>query len=48
MLHNDRGLHEKLRCTGLRGAPGITWAAAGVRLLQVYEEVVQQNQPSRN
>ncbi|TKB74961.1 MAG: glycosyltransferase family 4 protein [Nitrospira sp.] len=39
-LHSDRTLLEKLRTTGLRAVPEITWNAAGITLLQVYSEVV--------
>lgn len=40
MLHEDRGLLERLRTAGLEAAPGITWTAAGEQLLQVYREVI--------
>jgi glycosyltransferase involved in cell wall biosynthesis len=40
MLDRDRGLLEKLRTGGLRTAPEITWTAAGVRLLDVYQDVI--------
>jgi glycosyltransferase involved in cell wall biosynthesis len=40
MLHEDRMLLEKLRAGGLRLAPEITWKAAGVKLLQVYQEII--------
>jgi glycosyltransferase involved in cell wall biosynthesis len=39
-LHENRQLLEQLREGCLRTAPGYTWAKAGVRLLDVYEEVV--------
>ncbi len=39
-LHADRLLLAKLRATCLRVAPKITWAAAGVRLLEVYREIL--------
>ncbi len=40
MLYNDRTLLEKLRTSALRTAPEMTWAAAGVRLFQVYREII--------
>ncbi|HTS19759.1 MAG TPA: glycosyltransferase family 4 protein [Verrucomicrobiae bacterium] len=40
MVNNDRALLAKLRANGLRTAPNVTWSAAGVRLLDVYREVV--------
>jgi glycosyltransferase involved in cell wall biosynthesis len=36
MLHEDWSLLEKLRAGALRTAPGLTWEAAGHRLLQAY------------
>jgi glycosyltransferase involved in cell wall biosynthesis len=42
MLHDDRALLEKLRRAVLSKAPGVTWTAAGERLLQVYREVITQ------
>jgi glycosyltransferase involved in cell wall biosynthesis len=39
-LHEDRVLLGKLREAGLRFAPGITWDAAGAKLLEVYREVI--------
>jgi glycosyltransferase involved in cell wall biosynthesis len=41
-LHEDRGLLERLRRAALNKAPGVTWAVAGQRLLQVYREVIAQ------
>lgn len=40
MLHEDRALLERLRSSSLGTLQEITWAAAGVRLLQVYREVL--------
>jgi glycosyltransferase involved in cell wall biosynthesis len=40
MLHQDRGLLEKLRAASLKMVPQITWTAAGSRLLQVYRETL--------
>ena len=39
-LHNDRTLLRRLRANSLRTVHEITWKAAGVRLLQVYREVI--------
>jgi glycosyltransferase involved in cell wall biosynthesis len=40
LLHEDRGLLEKLRAAGQRRTPEITWSAAGERLLGVYREII--------
>jgi glycosyltransferase involved in cell wall biosynthesis len=40
LLHEDRTLLERLRIASLRSVPEITWAAAGVKLLNVYREVI--------
>jgi glycosyltransferase involved in cell wall biosynthesis len=40
MLYEDRTLLERLRATSLRMVPEITWTAAGVKLLDVYHEVI--------
>ena len=40
MLHEDRELLEKLRDSGLRILPEITWNAAGVKLLQDYRDII--------
>jgi glycosyltransferase involved in cell wall biosynthesis len=40
MLHEDRALLERLRAASLRTVPEITWTAAGVKLLQVYREII--------
>ena len=48
MLDQDRGLLEKLRSDGLRTAPGITWNAAGSRLLDVYRDVIADFQGQSN
>jgi glycosyltransferase involved in cell wall biosynthesis len=40
MVYEDRALLERLRNEGLRFAPAITWHAAGVKLLDVYRQVV--------
>jgi glycosyltransferase involved in cell wall biosynthesis len=41
LLHEDRALLERLRTTGLRRVPEITWDAAGEQLLRVYQEVIE-------
>jgi len=40
MLHEDRALLEKMRSACLRQAPGLTWHSAGLKLLEVYQSVV--------
>lgn len=40
LLHQDRSLLEKLRAASLATVSGITWAAAGVKLLNAYRRVV--------
>lgn len=40
MLDADRGLLERLQAASANLAPEITWTAAGVRLLEVYREIV--------
>lgn len=40
MLHEDRGLLERLRGASLEMAPNLTWTAAGVRLNEVYRETI--------
>lgn len=42
MLHEDRGLLQRLRRAVLSKAAGVTWTVAGERLLQVYREVMAQ------
>jgi glycosyltransferase involved in cell wall biosynthesis len=41
MLHEDRGLLERLRSAGLRKVPEITWTAAGKLLVDVYRETIE-------
>jgi glycosyltransferase involved in cell wall biosynthesis len=41
LLHEDRGLLEKLRTAGLDAAPGVTWTAAGRVLLDAYRETIR-------
>jgi glycosyltransferase involved in cell wall biosynthesis len=41
LLHEDRALLQRLRATGLRRVPEITWDAAGEQLLRVYQEVIE-------
>lgn len=40
MLHEDRGLLNRLRSAALQTAPSVTWAAAGRRLLEVYSDTI--------
>ena len=40
MIHEDRALLERLRTSSLNAAPTLTWTAAGRRLLQAYQEVI--------
>jgi glycosyltransferase involved in cell wall biosynthesis len=40
MLHEDRVLLESLRQAALSKAHGMTWKAAGERILQVYREII--------
>ena len=40
LLHDDRALLDRLRASCLRVAPELTWTAAGVKLLEVYRDVV--------
>lgn len=47
LLHQDRALLERLRAESLRTAPEITWTAAGVRLLQVYNEILERRRQAR-
>jgi len=39
LLDRDAGRLAELRAAGLRDAPAMTWAAAGGRLLEVYQQV---------
>jgi glycosyltransferase involved in cell wall biosynthesis len=40
LLYEDRGLLAKLRASSLLTRDEITWNAAGIRLLQVYRDVI--------
>jgi len=40
LIHENRGLLQKLRSAGLRQVPDITWNKAGAKLLQVYRETI--------
>ena len=40
LLHQDRALLERLRASSLNSLHSITWTAAGIRLLQVYQKVI--------
>jgi hypothetical protein len=41
MLHEDRGLLERLRANSLRTINEITWTAAGKILADVYRETIE-------
>ncbi len=41
MLNEDRALLERLRTASLMACPGLTWTAAGARLLDVYRETIE-------
>ncbi len=41
MLHEDRGFLERLRSASLSTLSELTWATAGVRLLDVYRETIE-------
>ncbi len=43
ILYQDSGLLERLRNSGLKLGPRITWTAAGARLLDVYRETIAQH-----
>jgi glycosyltransferase involved in cell wall biosynthesis len=43
-LHQDRGLLARLRSECLKLAPKVTWAAAGVRLHEVYREALNRRE----
>gem|GEM_PF-279614 len=47
LLHEDRPLLERLLVNGLRLAPNLTWTAAGIRLLEVYQKAIHQAQEPR-
>jgi glycosyltransferase involved in cell wall biosynthesis len=40
MLYQDRDLLERLRNAAILAAPKVTWDAAGIRLLEVYRNVI--------
>jgi glycosyltransferase involved in cell wall biosynthesis len=41
MLYEDRALLQRLRTSCIKMAPSCTWTAAGVRLLDVYRDVLR-------
>lgn len=47
LLHQNRALLERLRTESLRTVGDITWAAAGVKLLQIYREVLAGDNKAR-
>jgi glycosyltransferase involved in cell wall biosynthesis len=44
MLHEDRSLLRRLRTAALAAVPQITWDAAGVKLLELYREIIEEKQ----
>jgi glycosyltransferase involved in cell wall biosynthesis len=44
-LHEDRGLLERLRASGLETAKGVTWSGAGRILLEAYRETIAAYRP---
>ena len=48
LLDNDRSLLSRLRSSSLNSADKITWEAAGVRLLDVYRQVLSQKQANKS
>ncbi|MGD0812281.1 MAG: glycosyltransferase family 4 protein [Verrucomicrobiota bacterium] len=48
LLHEDHALLQRLREAGLRFAPGVTWDAAGVKLLDVYREVIAKHKSDKS
>jgi glycosyltransferase involved in cell wall biosynthesis len=47
-LHEDRELLGKLRAGALKTAPEVTWTAAGVKLLEVYRQVIEARRRERS
>ena len=47
LLHEDRPLLERLRGASLSTVSELTWAVAGVRLLDVYRDVIAQERAQR-
>jgi glycosyltransferase involved in cell wall biosynthesis len=47
MLYENRALLSRLRETGLDAVPRITWTVAGVRLLDLYREIVTDYREAR-
>jgi glycosyltransferase involved in cell wall biosynthesis len=43
LMHQDQALLARLRAEGLRTIPGVTWKAAGVKLLDVYRDTIQRS-----
>jgi hypothetical protein len=40
MLHENRALLAQFRQASLKNAKAVTWSAAGIRLLQVYRNIL--------
>jgi|SRR5208282_585714 D-inositol-3-phosphate glycosyltransferase len=47
LVHQDRALLDRLRSNGLSILDGLTWAAAGVKLLDAYRETIAMSPASR-
>jgi len=47
MMHEDRELLERLRSNGLSMLNGLTWTAAGVKLLDAYRETIAMHNAPR-
>lgn len=47
MLDDDRALLERLRESSLKSSASFTWSAAGVRLLDVYKQVIADHRQAR-
>jgi glycosyltransferase involved in cell wall biosynthesis len=47
ILHQDRSLLERLRQSAVTTAANVTWDTAGIKLLQIYRQVIAANANSR-
>jgi glycosyltransferase involved in cell wall biosynthesis len=47
MMHDDRVLLDQLRSNGLSSLNGLTWTAAGVKLLDAYRETIAMHNAPR-
>jgi D-inositol-3-phosphate glycosyltransferase len=48
LLHDDRGVLQRLRAAGLKDRMNYTWDAAGAKLLDVYRKTIDEFPESRN